>query len=411
MLSATEPGTRPAVPTPSTARGADLPPAILLGGGANALSVARSLSGAGVSVYAINEPGAYVRYSRHCRWLPVPAEPDVEASWAKFLLGPECDHLQGAVLLSCSDAGIQVIARHRHELEPRFRLDDSNREAQGLVLDKLSTYQEASAAGVPTPRFWLAETSEQVLALRDSLVFPLLVKPRLSHLFEERFGKKFVVVNDFERLLDAFDAVSAAGIETLLMELIPGADDQLCSYYTYLDEHGQPLFHFTKRILRRFPVGMGTACYHITDWNPEVADLALKLCARVGLRGLANVEFKRDKRDGQLKLIECNARFTASNCLVARSGFDLALFVYNRIVGRPQRPLESYREGMRLWDPIRDFEAFLELRRRGELSFVGWLRSVLHPQSFPYLRWSDPLPAVMRTLKPLRNLLSRSEPR
>jgi len=406
MLSATAPCTRP---DSWSQRWGTRPPAILLGGGANALSVVRSLATAGVTVYAINEPEAYVRYSRHCHWLEVAvqADEDLEAAWARFLLGPESDHLQGAVLLSCSDAGIQVIARHRDELEARFQLDDSNLEAQGRMLDKLATYQEAAAAGVPTPRFWLAETMDQIVALRDDLTYPLLVKPRLSHLFEERFGKKFVVVENFDQLLRTFDTVSEAGLETLLMELIPGPDDLLCSYYTYLDEQGQPLFHFTKRIIRRFPVGMGTACYHVTDWNPEVADLALKLCTQVGLRGLANVEFKRDPRDGQLKLIECNARFTASNGLVARSGFDLGRFVYNRIVGLPQPPLEHYRRGLRLWDPIRDFEAFLELRRRGELSFGAWLRSVLHRQSFPYFQWSDPWPALMRTLKPLRNRLSR----
>jgi predicted ATP-grasp superfamily ATP-dependent carboligase len=408
MLSALDP--RPAAsPQAGTAANAaaGLPPVILLGGGANALSVARSLSRAGAAVYAINEPGAFVRYSRHCRWLDVPRSGDVEEAWARYLLGPESDHLRGAILLSCSDAGIRLIARHRGDLEARFRLDDSNPDAQLAMLDKLSTYQAAQAAGVPTPRFWIAEDRAGVEALRDQLVFPLLVKPRLSHLFEERFGAKFLVADDFTRLLEAFDAVSDTGIETLLMELIPGGDDRLCSYYTYLDDDGRPLFHFTKRVIRRNPVGMGTACYHVTDWIPEVADLALRLCTHAGLRGLANVEFKRDPRDGQLKLMECNARFTASNCLVARSGFDLAAFVYNRLAGRPQPPLESYALGMRLWDPVRDFEAFLELRRRGELTLAGWLRSIAHRQSFIYFEWSDPLPALARATKPLRKLLAR----
>src|SRR5262245_26804272 len=106
MLTVSDPCSCPATAGPSTAPGTELPPVILLGGGANALSVVRSLAGAGVSVYAINEPDAYVRYSRHCRWLPVPVDGDVEDSWARFLLGPECDHLQGAVLLACGDAGI-----------------------------------------------------------------------------------------------------------------------------------------------------------------------------------------------------------------------------------------------------------------------------------------------------------------
>ena len=52
-------------------------------------------------------------------------------------------------------------------------------------------------------------------------------------------------------------------------------------------------------------------------------DLGLALFGHAGLRGVANVEFKRDPRDGRLKLIECNARFTAANGLLTASGIDL----------------------------------------------------------------------------------------
>jgi predicted ATP-grasp superfamily ATP-dependent carboligase len=384
-----------------------LPPAILLGGGANALSVARRLSALGVVVYAINEDDAYVRYSRCCRWVPVPIAEDLEESWSRFLLSADSDHLQGAVLLACSDAAITIIATHREELAARYLLDDSCLDAQLTMLDKLTTYREARAAGVATPGFWLVQDRGEVLSLKDHLSFPVIVKPRLSHLFEERFGAKFVVAHDSDSLLRAFDRAYDAGIAMMIVELIPGPDDQLCSYFTYLDGDGEPLFHFTKRVIRRYPAGMGMACYHVTDWNPELIDLALRLCRQAGLRGLANVEFKRDPRDGRLKLIECNARFVASNDLVARSGFDLAAFVYHRIVGRPQPPLDSYTRGMRLWDPIRDFQCYLDLRKSGELSFGGWLRSVLHFQTLPYFRWTDPLPALMRLTKPLRTVLAR----
>jgi predicted ATP-grasp superfamily ATP-dependent carboligase len=385
--------------------GGDLPPAIILGGGANALSVARSLGRLGAEVYAINEDLAFVRYSRYCRWLEVRG--DAPESWARFLVGPESDRFRGAVLLACSDDGIELIARHRDELSAKFLLDESNPAAQLCMLNKCRTYQAALAAGVPTPRFWMAETREQVMALRDSLVFPLIVKPHFTYVFEQRSGKKFMVADDFDQLLRAHEALDAAGIDTLLVEWIPGPDDLLCSYYTYLDGGETPLFHFTKRVIRRSPAGMGNACYHVTDWNPEVRDLALRLFRWVGLLGLANAEFKRDERDGQLKLIECNARFTAANCLVARSGFDLAAFVYNRLVGRPQPSLEAYARGMRLWDPVRDFEAFLELKGQGRLTARQWIASLLHRQTFPYFRWSDPLPSLVRATKPLRQLLSR----
>src|SRR5438874_8252910 len=126
----------------------------------------------------------------------------------------------------------------------------------------------------------------------------MLVKPRLSHVFAQHFCRKHITVTNFEQLISAFDTAAGAGMHMLLVELIPGGDDHLCSYYTYLDDHGNPLLHFTKRVIRRFPTGMGSGSYHITDWNPQLRELGLKLFRQAGLRGLANVEFKRDDRDG-----------------------------------------------------------------------------------------------------------------
>jgi predicted ATP-grasp superfamily ATP-dependent carboligase len=382
-----------------------LPPAVLLGGGANALSVARGLGRAGVRVYAINHPDEYVCHSRFATRLPVPFSGDIEGAWAKYLLGPESDWLHGAVVLACGDEGLTVLARQRKELLGKFRLDLSDPVAQLAALDKLATYRQAVAAGVPTPRFWVAGTPAQAAALRGELVYPLLVKPVLSHVYQRRFGRKFAVAGDFEELLKALREVGEAGIEAVLVELIPGPDDLLCSYYTYFDEMGNALFDFTKRVIRRYPPGMGLGCYHVTDWNPEARDLGRKLFRQVGLRGLANVEFKRDVRDGRLKLIEVNARFTAADCLVAASGCDLARFVYGRIVGLAPEPPRSYEVGKRLWHPLEDFRAFRQLRREGRLTLGAWLASLAHRTMLPYFCWDDPLPTVVHEWRRLQDLI------
>ncbi len=388
------------------------PPVIILGGGANALSVARSVGRLGAEVYALNEPGAFVGHSRYCRMIDIPArdKDDRPRAWAEFLLGPESEHLRGAVLLACSDEGIEVLLAHRDPLSARYLLDESNPDAQRQMLNKLRTYEAAVAAGVPTPKFWVIDSIAQLQNVCNELVYPLVVKPRLSHVFEGRSGKKLIVAQSYHEAAAAVAEMAAAGSDCVLMEKIGGGDDLLCSYYTYLDADSRPLFHFTKRIIRRYPALTGTACYHVTDWIPEAGELANQLFRHVRLRGLANVEFKRDARDGKLKLIECNARFTASDCLVAGSGFNLGAFVYNRLTGRPQIAMEKYTIGKRLWDPIRDFQAYLGLRKINQLSFFGWLAGVMHRQTFPYFQWSDPMPALARLTAPLRKKIGMAKP-
>lgn len=366
----------------------------MLGGEVNALSIARSLSATGVEVYVLNEPGSPLRFSRHCRWIKTEPRRVVADAWTDFLTGSDSDHLQGSVLLATSDTGIELIARHRDALEEKFLLDESNPQAQLCMLNKLCTYRAAHAAGVPAPRFWPARSFEQVEAVRDELVYPLLIKPELSHLFFARFHRKYLVVNNYGELVNTLQQVADTNIKFLLMEYIEGADDQLCSYYTYLDADGQPLFHFTKRVIRRYPINEGINCYHVTDHNDEVRDLSLQLFRSAGLCGLANAEFKRDARDGKLKLIECNARFTAGNGLVADAGIDLGRFVYNRLVGQPQEEMSDYQDDMRLWYPLDDFLAFCQLYQRREITLGRWLKSVMRRQSLPFFRWSDPLPSL-----------------
>jgi D-aspartate ligase len=387
-----------------------LPPVVLVEGegNPNGLSIVRALGRRGIKIYAITPPKSYVRYSRYCTWIPdTVTGGESPEERARYLLGPESDWLRGAVLLTCYDQGLQLLGRYRDQLKEKYLLDLGNSTAQLGMLDKLATYQAAVAAGVPTPRFWVAKNRAQIESYRDDLVYPLLVKPLLSHVYRGRFWVKFAVANNWDEMLQGYEQAEQAGIDVMLVELIPGPDDRLCSYYTYLDEQGNSLFDFTKRVIRRYPLLHGPGCHHITDRIPELKEPALKLFRQVGLQGLANVEFKRDDRDGVFKLIECNARITAANSLVMHSGYDLPSFVYNRIVGLPQPPLGDFKVGKRLLFPVEDFHSYRALRRKGQLTFWQWLKSVAHPAIVPIFRWSDPLPSVVFETERLRHALAR----
>ena len=397
-------GERPTMQTPRTpyrgqlngSRG--LPPAILLGGSeANALSVARSLGQRGIGVYLLGNPGTSDAYSRHARFIRLPQDVRPQDAWARYLLGQESEPLRGAVLLACSDAGIEIILEHRERLADKFVLDIADPSAQRCFLNKLSTYRVSREAGLDTPLFWTADSVEHLEAQKDEFVYPLLVKPLYSHKFVAVFGAKFFRVMDFAELMSAYSRATSHGLDVLLLEEIPGPDDRLCSLFSYVDETGAPLFAYTKRVVRRFPVNRGMGCYHVTDWIPEVRDLGLRLFEHAGLLGLGNVEFKLDQRDGKLKVIECNARFTAANMLLVASGYDLAPFVYGRLVGLPNESLDGkqYTQGLHLWWPGRDFRAFLELRKRRELTLFAWARSLAHRQVLPYFRWDDPMPSAV----------------
>src|SRR4051794_16588511 len=372
-----------------------LPPAVTLGGSPIAISVVRSLARHGVAVYSLGSPHAPARNSRHSAgFVPLGLGPGVQDRWLEWL----DDGPRGAAIIPCSDDGVELVARNRPRLlELGYLPVEADDEVLLAMQDKERTYELARATGIATPRTRHVRSHEELDAAVADFDFPCALKPLHSHRFAYHFGidKKVFLVPDRGELDRRFAELRELGLELMLTEIIPGGDHELPAYYSYLDEQNQPLFHFTTRKIRSRPVNFGLGCYRIVEWHPDVAELGLRFFQAVGLRGLGHVEFKRDARDGTLKLIECNPRLTGPTELLRRAGLDLPLFTYNRLIGRPAEGGGPYRMGLRLWHPVEDTRACLTHHRRGHLSVRAWIRSLMHRKHFPVFRWDDPLPTLM----------------
>ena len=336
-----------------------------------------------------------MRHSRHCRaFFDLGAGEGVQERWLTWLTQRAG---AGNVLLPCDDDSLELLARNRERLVSLgYRPIEANDEVVLALLDKNETYARARRLGVPTPSTALLRPEDDVATVAESMAFPLALKPRHSHLFQRHFGlarKVFLAENRIE-LARYAERMGDLGLEMLVTEVIPGADDAYHSYYTYVDEEGKPLFDLTKHKLRQYPVGFGLATYHVIDRNEATIELGVRFVRGMGVRGIACVEFKRDARDGQLKLIECNHRFTAGYEIVRHAGIDVALLAYSRAAGRPDPPLGSYRTGVSMWHPVEDMRAFASYRRSGELTLGGWLRSIARRQHFPMFSWRDPKPSL-----------------
>ncbi len=385
----------------SETAGASKPPVLILGGCENALSVARSLGKRGIDIYASVVENESVLSSKYCTqsFSYAKGEPAKER-WHKLLLSPNNHRLRGSVIFPCSDEAIEFVAQNRDELQQDYVLDDATPEIQLAMLDKKNTLKLAKSAGVAIPNFWEIERLDELDKILPEVVFPVVVKPIHSHLFQKIFpGRRYLFANDATELREQMQRAVEANLKIMISEFIPGPDSLLCSYYTYMNSNGEPLFHFTKKIIRRFSKNEGLACYHTTEWSEEVAAEGLKFFRGINYRGFGNIEFKHDVRDGKLKVIECNPRLTAAQELLVRSGMDVSLLLYNQMAGLPIPKMNGYKNDMRFWFPVRDFRAYLELRRLRELSFIGWIKSVLHKHTLPYFTWSDPLPSINRLMR------------
>lgn len=384
------------------------PPAVLLGGGNIALSAARNLAAAGVAVYALGHAIDPVRWSRYrFAFIDVGAGKGVQERYLEWL---QRRAAPGAVILPCDDEGLELVARQRTRLvDLDYHPVEANDDVILGMLDKDRTYAIARKIGIPTPTTVTITTDADIERARAELSLPCALKPINSHKFARHFGvhRTVIRIERPEQLERALTTTRALDVEMLATEIIPGRGDAHFSYYSYLDERGEPLFHFTKQKIRQFPIAFGLACYQVTRWRADVAALGLRFFQGAGLRGIGNVEFKRDQRDGRLKLMECNHRFTAADMLVTAAGIDIPLLAYRRAAGQPAPQFGHFREGLWLWHSVEDLRALATYRRQGEWTTVGWARSLLHRQHFPVWRSDDPLPSAVAAARHVRDAVRR----
>lgn len=352
-------------------------PVLLLGGKENSLSIARSLGKLGVTVRASGPSDCWALHSKFCSdTYPVPPDDNPADYWHQLLVESPDRALLGSVLIYLSDAAIQFVASHRAELEDRYCLDHSQPAMQLAMLDKAETLRLADKAGVGIPGYRLPQRNEDLSNLLDGLQLPVIVKPLISHEFYAVFGTKYFRIDDPQELEQRIRDAWSNDLEVMVVELIEGPDSTASSFYAYVDTPGAIRGGYTKRIIRRYPKNNGPACFHESFWDAETAKAGQTFLAGIGFTGIACIEFKRDPRDGQLKIIECNARFTAAQELLKQAGVDLDVTLYCQATHQPAPEIPRGADGLRFWYPIRDLLALRELRRLGELSISGWLRSI-----------------------------------
>ncbi len=368
----------------------------VLGMGVNGLGVTRSLGEAGIRVTGVDVTGwAPEFFSRYCDVLICPS-PVSEPERVLELLLAEGERLdRPAVLLPAGDAFALFMSRYRVELGRWFLFALPPPSVSEALVDKWLQHQMAVQAGIPCPRTFHPGSMADVARIKHEIDYPAFLKPCVSHLWAPVFGTKGFRVDgpaDLERRLAE---IAPSGLDVIVQAIVPGPNPNHYPVSAYIDDSNRPLALYVQRRIRQYPTDFGNGALMESVRVPDAAELGARLLERLQYRGLANIEFKRDARTGELNLIEVNPRLNSSNFLATRCGANLPLIAYLDLTGQKPAPVTHYREGVRFLVVGKDFRAFLDYYRRGELGPVEWVRSVMTARVFPYFDWRDPLPFVM----------------
>jgi len=312
-----------------------------------------------------------------------------------YLLGlAEKYRLDGWVLFPTEDESAALISRFQQQLSRRFRVTSPEWDILRWAYDKRLTYRLAARESIDYP--WTLYPGCEADLEAAACPFPVILKPAIKASANRFTADKAWPAENRDVLLtryrEARELVSPDLI--LVQEMIPGAGDSQLSF-TALCSKGRVLASVSARRMRQYPIHFGHSSSFVeTVHEPEIERPARRLLAAIGYTGIAEIEFKYDRRDHRYKLLDVNPRIWTWSLLCGRAGVDYPYLLWRKMVGEPVSEITG-RAGVRWVRMSTDVAAAFHEILRGQLNVRGYLRSLQSPLEFALFAADDPMPALL----------------
>jgi predicted ATP-grasp superfamily ATP-dependent carboligase len=177
----------------------------------------------------------------------------------------------------------------------------------------------------------------------------------------------------------------------MIQDLIPGGPENLYSFCPFFKD-GQTFARVIARRTRQHPMDFGHASTFVETVDiPELEEMGTKLLEAVEYRGICEVEFKYDRRDGTYKLLEVNTRAWGWHKIGLGAGVNFSYLMYKDLIGEEVPVIHDVKptKWLRM---ATDLPTVYKEIIKGRLSFREYISSLRGKKEYAIFSWRDPLP-------------------
>lgn len=373
-----------------------VPDVVVFGLYETGLGVARSLRAAGLRVLGVDSRKDVGWYSRDVQPVLCPHPQRDRRAFLEWV-GATIEPIHGAYpAFITGDNFLYPISAAREELSAQLLLNLPSEALLAAISDKLSQAELAASVGIEVPRTVAVTGKGDLERAAAALQLPVFLKGLEVNRWRSVMGGslKGFVVRGPDEFIRAGGALMEKAVPFIAQELVPGPESSHLKYCAYVSAAGDTLAEFTLRKIRQYPEGFGVGAIVESFSDDELVRVGRHLFAGIGYRGTGSAEFKRDERDGKLKLIELNPRYWQQNYLATACGVNFPWIQYCDMLGLPISEHRQQAVGVRWISRSLDLNVLRERQERGTLTLRGWLRERKRPRVFADFSWRDPLPGL-----------------
>ncbi|MCU6708561.1 carboxylate--amine ligase [Paenibacillus sp. J5C_2022] len=362
------------------------------------LSVIRCLGKQGIHTVAVDysPEGAYGALSKYTsERLIAPHYRDEKSAFIAFLKDYAQKQSAPPVLFPCHDSYVEVIDEYLDELRQYYLIPQTEQGLYTKMMNKEVLHRLAEENGVNVPETVRVHEENFLDRIDEVIKYPCVVKPTDSPSFVAKFRRKLFKVNNRKELLEALEKAEQAGLEVIVQRIIPGFDDHMHTFDAYLNQDAKVTHWTTCQKFRQYPINFGASVFTAQKHVPELYDIGGTFLEKMGWKGFAEIEFKKDADTGQFYLIEVNVRMTNFNYMLYEVGLNMPHITYRELTGSPLKPMSvTHTTGRAFWYFYEDMLAVRDYIKTKQLTAGQVFRSLFRPKTAAIWEWSDPKPGM-----------------
>jgi len=374
-----------------------VPGVIILGNEYQALGLLRQLAVLGIPCVLVDQdnwgPAMFSRFRTQFHHSPAYHSPQF---WPWLLELAHSKSYVGWVVIPTDDEQLRQLAEHFDEVRSFFRYAGMPWECYQHVYNKRLAHYFVTTLSIPVPKTYIPEHRDDVPQVRD-MEFPLVIKPAFKREYSKYTRKKAFLAESPEHVRKILNGPlqKVPADQLLYQEFVRGGGDNQWSF-AGLFVDGEPVAAFTACRRRQKPPDFGRAStFVVALHDEEVESQSLKVLASLKYTGLAEVEWKRDAKDGKLKFLETNARCWGWHNLASRVVGNLPKMLYDFLVyGTVQKTEPIYGAKWIKW--VTDIPVCLHEWKRRELCLKEYIDGLRGDVISCEWDKSDPLPFLLQ---------------
>jgi D-aspartate ligase len=344
------------------------------------LGVVRSLGRLGIPVYGVYRerltPAAVSSYlSGRFIWQGEPEDQDCFLD-GMAMIGEGLG--RPVVLVPTDDLGAILISQHAPTLSRWFRFPQPPPGLAHLVASKKGLYELCGKLDIPCPQVSYPSSRHEAEEFAARASFPVIVKAIEPWRLPAGAGLKSTsIVHSPNDLVNLYRRVEdQTPVSLMLQEYIPRDCAQDWFFHGYCDARSSCLVSFTGVKVRSYPPYAGATSLGRCQDNEILRGHAEQLLHAIGYRGIMDLDYRLDLRDGEYKLLDFNPRVGAQFRVFEDAvGLDVVRALHLDLTGREVRR-RPQRDGRVFVVEQGDLLASLGYHRAGDLSLRSWLSSL-----------------------------------